>query len=582
MKRLSGGWARVEGARWMAGRGRNVVRRPALVGVVAGVVFLVSLLALVLIPRGATRAAQRVAPRPDERADTLAAVQAIAAAQRVVAESDAALARARATHVPPPAPPPPVDTFPPHLVARRDSLAAAVLVLGEAIARAEQAPLPSSYRSLGASSHLAAVPRVRVLLDSLAAVEREREAFGALGGADPMFVALTERLTEIGRELQSIAAERRTEMRRQAQALRPQAPPPPPPLAPVDTAPYVVALAAARAEVAASQRALAAARQAVRDYDARMERARELANVAAPPLARLAAALVLGLVAGFAAALLHEGRRPRVADAREAEHVAGVRVLATVRPRQRDPERMRRRADQVVSALLDPTDDQYRLLYLHFAASGSQLPLVTVTGEESDLVAVIGANLAAAAAYDARSTLLVDADLTTSGGVAGVMRLHHGLGLAGVLTGALDWAEAIASTVIGRDRTLDVIPAGVAAGPRVRPSPANADQRRELARLARRYDLTVVVAPFEHARNVATSVLPSPDVLVVARVAHTPLARLGAIVDDLRSGGLSVHGIVLWDAPLPAIPQLERDDEEVRRARAATEAQPVEEAPATG
>ena len=580
MKRASGSWTRVEGARWMTARGRNAIRRPVLVAAVSGIVFVVSLLALMLIPREATRRAERAAPRPEERPDTAAAVQAVVGAQRLVAESEAALARARETHVPPPAPPPPVDTFPPHLVARRDSLSGAATVLGELIARAEQAPLPSSYRALGASSYIAAAPRVRVLLDSLGAVEREREAFGALGGADPMFVALTERLTEIGRELQLIAAERRTEMRREAQALRPAPPPPPPPLAPVDTAPYVTALATARSGVGDARRALESSRLALRAYEARMERARSLANVAAPPLARLAAAIVLGIVAGFAAALFQEGRRPRVADAREAELVAGVRVLATVRPRPRNPERMRRRADQTVSALLDPTDDQYRLLYLHFAASGSQLPLVTVTGEESDLVAVIGANLAAAGAYDARSTLLVDADLTTTSGVAGVLRLRHGHGLSGVLAGTLDWAEVIASTVIGRDRTLDVIPAG-AGGRGAKANPANADQRRELARLARRYDLTVVVAPFEHARNVATSVLPSPDVLVVARVGHTPLARLGAIVDDLRSGGLSVHGIVLWDAPPPAIPQVERDEEAERRAaEAAREA--VEEAPATG
>ena len=580
MKRLSGSWQRIEGARWMTSRGRNVVRRPALVGAVAGAVFVVSLLALMLIPREATRAARRVAPRPEDRPDTAAAVRALEQARRVVTESDGALARARTTHRPPPAPPPPVDTFPPHLVARRDSLAAAALVLGEAIARAELAPLPSSYRALGVSSQLAGIPRVRVLLDSLGVVERERVAFGALGGAVPTFVALTERLTEIGRELQLLAAERRTVLRRQVQALRPVVPPPPPPVAPVDTAPYVAALAAARAEVGEAQRALAASRQALRQYEVRMERARELANVAAPPLARLAAALVLGLVAGFATALLLEGRRPRVADAREAEQVAGVRVLATVRPRPRDPERMRRRADQVVSALLDPTDDQYRLLYLHFAAAGSQFPLVTVTGEEGDLVAVVGANLAAASAYDARGTLLVDADLTTAGGVAGVMRLGHGPGLAGVLAGTVDWAEAITSTVIGRDRTLDVIPAGAGAGRGARATPASADERRELARLVRRYDLTVVVAPFEHARNVATSVLPSPDVLVVARVGHTILTRLGAIVDDLRSGGLSVHGIVLWDAPPPSIPPIEGEPE--RSAARAAEAPAVEEAPATG
>ena len=73
MKRASGSWTRIEGARWMTSRGRNVLHRPVLVGAVAGVVFLVSLLALMLIPREATRAAQRAAPRPEERPDTAAA-----------------------------------------------------------------------------------------------------------------------------------------------------------------------------------------------------------------------------------------------------------------------------------------------------------------------------------------------------------------------------------------------------------------------------------------------------------------------------------------------------------------------------
>ena len=51
--------------------------------------------------------------------------------------------------------------------------------------------------------------RARLLLDSLTEVEREREAFGTTGGADPVYVALTSRAAEIGRAIQAVGQSRR-------------------------------------------------------------------------------------------------------------------------------------------------------------------------------------------------------------------------------------------------------------------------------------------------------------------------------------------------------------------------------------
>jgi hypothetical protein len=53
---------------------------------------------------------------------------------------------------------------------------------------------------------------VRVLVDSLTEVEREREAFGVVGGVDPIYVSLTARATTIGRAIQALGERRRAEL----------------------------------------------------------------------------------------------------------------------------------------------------------------------------------------------------------------------------------------------------------------------------------------------------------------------------------------------------------------------------------
>ena len=98
---------------------------------------------------------------------------------------------------------------------------------------------------------------------------------------------------------------------------------------------------AARAAVA-----LAGARRLDVTLDEQAERARALAAGSAPPLALMAAALVLGLAVGFAVTFGGELATPRVSDAYEASRVAGVPTLATVVPRVPDPQRMRRKADR--------------------------------------------------------------------------------------------------------------------------------------------------------------------------------------------------------------------------------------------
>src|SRR5438270_829276 len=124
------------------------------------------------------------------------------------------------------------------------------------------------------------------------------------------------------------------------------------------------------------------------------ERARALANpLSAPPYAMLASAIVFGMVLGFGAAFSQELRRPRIADAREAERVSGVRVISVIRPRPPSPDRGRRMADRAAPPHIDPANDSHQLVWLFIAPPASTLLMLTISGESSLIAAVVAANL---------------------------------------------------------------------------------------------------------------------------------------------------------------------------------------------
>jgi hypothetical protein len=72
--------------------------------------------------------------------------------------------------------------------------------------------------------------------------------------------------------------------------------------------------------------------------------------------------------------------------------------------------------------------------------------------------------------------------------------------------------------------------------------------RDDLALLARRYDLMIVVAPEGVAALGKASVLPGSAVVMCARIAYTPLERLVAAVGSLWNSDMRLAGVVLWDA----------------------------------
>jgi Mrp family chromosome partitioning ATPase len=536
---------------WMTARSRNAMHRPVFIGAVSIGTFVTALVALVVMPYQAQRAAKAIAPKPGERPDTSALFRdaAISRSRLTSAESSLSVARTQSGAI---AQALEVDTLSPVLQAHRDSLQARLVELNDLLARTENAPLASSYRALAAAPALADNPRVRALLDTLTDIERERESLGASGGVDPTFVALTSRATEIGRSIQAVASARRDAMRAEITSLTPTIPrPSAAAIAAADTAARLRDRDQAQVSYSRDSGALAAARRHSLDIDAREQRAREIATRTLPPLALLAAALVFGSVLGFGTALFDELRHPRIADEHEAERVAGVRVLSVVRPRPPNPDRQRRQADRLIPPNVDPSADGHQLTYLHVASKGSSLLMLTITGDDPGIAAVVAVNFAAIAAEEARNALLIDTDAARSP-VAAVLRLRADPGLVDLIDNRLSWPEATVPATIGRNRTIDVIPSGTSVPLPIYEEIAGLLQR-DAARLARHYDAIVITSTAEQAASGLPSVLPVPDVIYCARVGHTRLKALRQAVEALRLAGGRPVGVVLWEGDPPAL-----------------------------
>ena len=544
---------------WVSARAKNALRRISVLGGIAAGVFVVAIIAFVLVPRKASRTAEAVSARIEAKEDSSAFVIAREASRRKIAHADSLLSSARLKAQPVTLS---VDTFPPAIIARRESLSVSISKLGALIRRSEESPLASSYRALASNPLVAGESQIPQLLDSLAAVERDRAAYASIGAVDPGYAALSSRASSIGRAITDVAAAKRDRLRAELNAIRPPPPVQPAPGAFVDTLRYLTDRAIALTQLQGADSAIAKVRAQNLRVDAQLDHARDLANLGAPPWAMLAAALVLAAALGFAGSLALELRRPHVADAREAEQVSGERVLAVIGPAPTVVERARRQTDVGAPPLIDVVSEAYRSLYLHIASVGAGLPVVTVTGDEHEIVGTVASNLAASAAYEARSALLVDVDASTCS-VASVLRVAPDPGLSGILSGRATWAEAIKPTTIGRDRPLDVLPSGSQRAGMLEPH-VTESAKSEFLRLQKRYDFIIIAAPTSYVQRRETSVIPSPEVLLTARVGRTRLTTLKSAAESLRGTDMKIQGIILWDAPFP---HLEKKEELVNATR---------------
>lgn len=518
------------------------------IGAISVSTFVTVIVSMVVVPRAQRQPPPAVATvaRPDTL--SVAATTALGRVRLAQAESalaaariEAAAAAAAATLAP--------DTLSWATAQTRDSIESRVRTLEGLLTRAEQAPLPTSYKALAEQPELRADPRVRALIDSLAEIEREREGFGAVGGVDPIFVALTSRANEIGRTIQAIAGERRTAMRLELAGLAP--PPPPAPAArAADTVLHVAARDSVHAALDEANAELTRRRATANALDLEEERARERASAVAPPLALLASAFVLSAVIGFAAAFLGELRRPRVSDANELERLLGVRVLSTVETPMPSAERGRRQADRAAPPYFDPGAEGYQLAYLGLATEHATELMASVTGDDPAIAAVVACNLAAIAADEARNTLVLDIEPSCSASAALRARAHPGI--IDLLNHSVSWPDATIAAQVGRDKSVDLVPYGVGARPPVERLLALV--RQDADRLIRYYDAVILLAAVADIAAGLPAALPSPEVVYCAQPGITPLRKLRDELEQIRAAGGLVRGIVLWNAERPLLP----------------------------
>ena len=537
---------RVPEPAWLSSRARNAARRPLVIGLTAAIIVALAGLSLVLAPKN-RRAMGPAAAVSDIRIDTVPLQFALERAHSRVTSAESALVIVRRDVASYNAQPK-VDSVSPEVLARHDSLSNVLNELSSLIGKVETIPLPSSYRSLAASPALVANDRVKALLDSLSDVEREREAFGGAGGADPMFVALTSRATDIGRAIETVAAERRDSLRAQISRIatptqqiakaRAAAP---------DTMPWVAERDSARSAVVMASSELDNAREALELQRQERERAQEISSISASPFAMIIAAAIFGIAFGFAGALQGEMRRPTVSDGPEVERATGARVMASVLPITEQAAYDRRKADRLAPGYLDPKSESYQLAYLHVEQSAASPDVVAVLGDDPDVCAIVTMNIAAIAAEDARSVLVIDA-AARGDAIRELLPFSPSADLADLIGGIASWVDATAHVAVGRDRTIDVVTGTKAATPA-----ALMDLiQRERGRLGRHYDSVFVIGALDLVPAIAENRSVEGTVLT-ATAGRTRLSHLVEAATALRSEGRQLFGVVLWDAPPPRL-----------------------------
>jgi tyrosine-protein kinase Etk/Wzc len=276
--------------------------------------------------------------------------------------------------------------------------------------------------------------------------------------------------------------------------------------------------------------------------------------VSPKPAPILALALLVGLVAGVATAMVRNALDDRAQDPEEIEAGTGLPVFAEVSHSgtQEGIARRGRRAaagELVSLSISDPGDaavEDLRALRtsLQFVLANARNGIIAISGPAADVgKSFVSLNLAHLLATAERRVLLVDADLRR-GTLHRAFGLERQPGLADVIAGSTTVEAAIRRTDVPR---LDLLPTG--------PLPRNpAEQlaseafQRMLAEVSRRYDLVIVDTPPILSVTDAALVARHAGVnLLVVRAGQHPTRVIAVTANRLTQNGVKVDGLILND-----------------------------------
>ncbi len=241
----------------------------------------------------------------------------------------------------------------------------------------------------------------------------------------------------------------------------------------------------------------------------------------------LAAALILGVLLGYAVNLAREIARPRLAGALEAERVTALPGIAIIRG-----DAGRRRAVTDV--------DPFRLAYLSVSPAGNRAHSIVLTGDDPRIVAVIAARIARAAADDARATLVLDLDLERSP-VAAQYHIRREPGLTDAILGVRLWREVALPIGASSGLSIDVVPSGV-----LRREADAMHRTPELDEFLGEHDFCIFVASGARALRRAAELMPHLPTILCVHEGVTSLGALATWRGILQSLPLTAHGTVVW------------------------------------
>ncbi len=417
-------------------------------------------------------------------------------------------------------------------VSIRDATGVARVVAGDTLREqladrlriARTTRLVDGYLSLAEAAALVDNTEAQALADSLRDAERERSAIAALGGADPRFLSLQQRVQQrvqqLGDRLDSLVVRtlyeevasvtraarmvaNRDSLRRDSTARR----------AADDLRSFLAATDSLELRTTALRRA--------REWNAARAQREQSLRVAeplhVPTVPMLAATLLVSLAIGYVAALIAEVRDPRVADLADVASIveqSGLSAsLVMALHGTRDPLN-RRDIDRRIPPVLRHEVRAMTRLHLTLSAMAESVTRVGVVGDDPEARAAVTLQLGTAAAQASRAVLVIDADVLYRP-LGSQIDAADRPGLAEVARERIELAAALMSLPTGRERAMLVLTGGQTATSLERLDAV----APELDRLMDRHDLTILALPPTRERW-PTRLMPR-DVVLIATAGQT-------------------------------------------------------------